>query len=543
MLKRYPNTQAREAEFRMRGKRPRGANARACNIKVGRFSDILRDTFQTIITSKGKGGNMENQVRSSNRRGYRFPSPLALAIVFLFIGMANGQVPVEFTDGTGSIRIRVKTCDWVQSHADPQTGRQVAETNCGVDDDNSDDSPDWALVGGGAEICCSSGATLNRSAPDTDNLWWASSSGTSSESHQLRAWAILLQLVDPMGQPFVPSVQITDDNFTLCETDNSGVCINHGIWSRAGGLGVLVGAGAQIQPEGQATGGITESRPVIDGSGEIIWRVGARLGPTDVSVRAWLVGMELCPAQWNGECLSPPMIKELISNATSGRNTVNSTLASSLIPTTIGGQAIAQGNAVRYLDDLIPLNGANRGFTVQSKPGNEQNSGATLGAALVITKSSAQQPTPFNFESLSDWTSTAPLSLNPNLKTEGASGLSVGGANYRTVTSIPMRTPFTGFGSRLLLDVYIPGQQPNPYWFGAVQIAATCPSGQMYNAFIGQVDLTGRPTGAFSTLEYRIPGAIASVLSQSHNDCSISIGVNMNATPTNPVLDHLRFGP
>ena len=197
-----------------------------------------------------------------------------------------------------------------------------------------------------------------------------------------------------------------------------------------------------------------------------------------------------------------------------------------------------------YLDDFVPLSGNNRGFTIQSKPGSGQNSGSTLGAALLVGKSAPPQPaSPFGFESLADWISTAPLSLKPNLKTQGQYGLSVGGGNYRFVNSVPFRTPIAGFGSRLLLDVYIPGQQPNPYWLGAVQIYASCPSAQMYYAYIGQVELTGRPTGAFSTLEYAIPVSIRNVLSQTHEDCSFHIGVNMNATPVNPVLDNLRFAP
>lgn len=63
----------------------------------------------------------------------------------------------------------------------------------------------------------------------------------------------------------------------------------------------------------------------------------------------------------------------------------------------------------------------------------------------------------------------------------------------------------------------------------------------MYSAYIGQVDLTGRPTGTFSTLEYGIPEGMRNVLSQNRDDCTFSIGVNMNATPTHPVLDNLRL--
>jgi hypothetical protein len=76
-----------------------------------------------------------------------------------------------------------------------------------------------------------------------------------------------------------------------------------------------------------------------------------------------------------------------------------------------------------------------------------------------------------------------------------------------------------------------------------VQTYATCPTAQVHNAYIGQAELTGLPAGAFSTLEYGLPAWLRDVLSQHHDDCSFGIGVNMNPTPVNPVLDNLRFAP
>jgi len=93
----------------------------------------------------------------------------------------------------------------------------------------------------------------------------------------------------------------------------------------------------------------------------------------------------------------------------------------------------------------------------------------------------------------------------------------------------------------LKLDVFVPSGQPNPYWFGAVQLYASCPSGGMNNAYLGQAELTGKPTRAFSTVSYAVPSSVQSTLSGTHNDCSFSVAVNVNQTPTPVVLDNLRF--
>jgi hypothetical protein len=69
----------------------------------------------------------------------------------------------------------------------------------------------------------------------------------------------------------------------------------------------------------------------------------------------------------------------------------------------------------------------------------------------------------------------------------------------------------------------------------------SCPSANVYNAYIGQVELTEKPQGAFSTVSFTVPSFLVGVLNGSHNDCSFSIAVNMNQTPDLPVLDNHRF--
>lgn len=147
----------------------------------------------------------------------------------------------------------------------------------------------------------------------------------------------------------------------------------------------------------------------------------------------------------------------------------------------------------------------------------------------------------FGFEAVASWSSSAPLSLDAARKTQGLYGLRVGGSGFRTVTSAPFRTPPAAFSSTLRLDFFLPPNQPNAFWFGAVQMHASCPSANVVNSYLGQVELTGKPTNVFSTLAFPLTSQVSTMLSQPHTDCTLSISVNTNATPISPVLDNLRF--
>jgi len=168
--------------------------------------------------------------------------------------------------------------------------------------------------------------------------------------------------------------------------------------------------------------------------------------------------------------------------------------------------------------------------------GSTSNPGAACGGFSILQ-------TLLGFEDLG-WTSTqASLSLSATRHTQGCYGLNVAGGGYMVVNSARFATPLPSLSPTLALDVFVPTGQPNPYWLGAVQLYASCPSGGMNNAYLGQVELTGKPTGAFSTLTYPVGSGVMATLSQTHNDCFFSVAVNVNATPTPVVLDNLRFLP
>jgi hypothetical protein len=168
-------------------------------------------------------------------------------------------------------------------------------------------------------------------------------------------------------------------------------------------------------------------------------------------------------------------------------------------------------------------------------------SGSTTSPNATCGQETSQQRL-LGFESLDDWTSTqASLALTSALHTQGCFGTAIGGSGYRTLNSRPFSTPLAGTTSSLSLDVFVPPNQPNQFWLGAIQMYLSCPPASFNNQYIGQAELTGLPVNAFSTVTYQIPSAVESALQESLTGCFFSIAVNTNATPLPPVLDNLRF--
>jgi hypothetical protein len=128
----------------------------------------------------------------------------------------------------------------------------------------------------------------------------------------------------------------------------------------------------------------------------------------------------------------------------------------------------------------------------------------------------------FGFEDATKWTSNqALLSTVASPKTEGCFAMGVAGAGYMTIQSPNFPTGDAGAGvSRLNADLFIPTSQPNKFWLGAVQSFLDCPSANLFNAYIGQVDLTGRPVGKFATLAFFLPQNVRAALAGNWNDCT-----------------------
>jgi len=146
------------------------------------------------------------------------------------------------------------------------------------------------------------------------------------------------------------------------------------------------------------------------------------------------------------------------------------------------------------------------------------------------------------FEDPNDWTSTV-AAIQPGISTnrrQGRFSLSLKAQNFVELDGrqFNLTAPLP---SNITLDFFLPTQQPNAFWFGAVQMYVDCPSKGVNNAFLSQVELTGKPTGTFSTLTFPVPQAIRTSVGNSCEDFNVRVTVNVpfNATGTY-LLDNIR---
>lgn len=148
----------------------------------------------------------------------------------------------------------------------------------------------------------------------------------------------------------------------------------------------------------------------------------------------------------------------------------------------------------------------------------------------------------FGFEDARSWTSTnAALSLVTSPVSQGCGALGVNGSGYMPIQGAPFTTSGLAVKPALSVDLFIPGHQPNPFWLGALQAYLTCPAANAFNQYIGQVELTGKPQGRYSTLRFVLPPAIASLLDRPANTCFFSFALNVNQTGRLWMLDDLRL--
>ncbi len=170
------------------------------------------------------------------------------------------------------------------------------------------------------------------------------------------------------------------------------------------------------------------------------------------------------------------------------------------------------------------------------------------------TKSAAlTAPTdPLTFESASDWhvTQSHVRSLTiTTARTQGNGALAVAAPqNYtrldsNNLSSTNPELATLDVGSKVSLDFLLPTVQANPFWFGAVQMFMTAPSRNVYNAYLGQIELTGMRTGIFTTLHFTIPDVVITALKgKTYSDLVFGIVINVPSNTTGTyILDNLRL--
>lgn len=166
-----------------------------------------------------------------------------------------------------------------------------------------------------------------------------------------------------------------------------------------------------------------------------------------------------------------------------------------------------------------------------------------VGCATPPTPAPLPSQVIFGFEDASKWSSPqAPLSNKLSPVSGGTYSLNVAGRGWRELTSVNLSTStLQGVTSKLAYDVYIPAEQSNPYWLGQTLFFVSCPSARIYNQAIGSAELTGRPLGRFSTVQFTLPTNVKQAMLTAHTDLSLKVVINAN--DPNYVLDSMRFVP
>lgn len=175
----------------------------------------------------------------------------------------------------------------------------------------------------------------------------------------------------------------------------------------------------------------------------------------------------------------------------------------------------------------------------------ESETDADVASALSTTNAAA-----FGFESLASWVISSGTASLGAPRTQGQSGLQLAGpVNYTTITSQPLAmtaadiAPLTQPSAFVAIDMALPTQQPNPFWFGATQMFVSCPAQNVYNQYLGQIELTGRRLGVYQTYRFAVPSFVQQQL--AGHDCanfSLTFVLNVPSSGTGVYrVDNLRF--
>lgn len=291
-----------------------------------------------------------------------------------------------YTDGSGQVRIVVRTCDWPASYT---AGSHCAY--CAVDSD-------WMLIGGGAEISYqtqgSTAAKLRGSFPypyslsvldadfgggpetcigntpnndtSTDYVAWAARSNGGT-SHKLRAYAIGLQITGYTTAQLRSSMAWGDQT--------SFPSLTPSLTTTPVAAGSLVGGGANML--GNAFAYLTESRPSADASSWIA--TGRSSNGVDAGVKAYHLS--------GSNVGLTAKVRSITGSSGTGSTSASVATPYPWVTTAIGGRGLSGANysASRTLRGLIPFASSTQGVFGSSAPeiGSSVN-GATTAYSINV---------------------------------------------------------------------------------------------------------------------------------------------------------------
>ncbi len=148
------------------------------------------------------------------------------------------------------------------------------------------------------------------------------------------------------------------------------------------------------------------------------------------------------------------------------------------------------------------------------------------------------------FETIAGWSSSqAALTSSANPIIQGARSLQISNATGATeIVSATFSANLAPTGvTRLLVELWVPSNQPNPTLFGNFSVVISIPSAGINQVNLGSQGLTGRPLNQFSGFEFPLPTAVRQALDGQHDDVSLKLVLNINSGSGPWFVDNVRF--
>ena len=142
------------------------------------------------------------------------------------------------------------------------------------------------------------------------------------------------------------------------------------------------------------------------------------------------------------------------------------------------------------------------------------------------------------FESTGDWSATAGTLSLDSRHVEGSFSLGVSGIGYTEISSalLPSLGQATG---TVAFELLLPAGQPNPWWYGAVQLYLDLPSQGINHQFVGQKDLLGLPLDTFNHVEFSLPTDVLAALGRTYTDLRFQLVLNVPSGTGTYLFDRL----
>jgi hypothetical protein len=126
---------------------------------------------------------------------------------------------------------------------------------------------------------------------------------------------------------------------------------------------------------------------------------------------------------------------------------------------------------------------------------------------------------------------------------QGAGSMRVCGGNFITMKSPTFdTTEWAQLSTTLAVDVFVPLETPNPWWWGALQLQVDVPAANIYSAWGGQVELTNTVTrGTWNTLTFTLPTNVLAAFEGDFPNARLQLNLNVPPGTECWGFDDLRF--